>query len=324
MKNRVAVIEVGSRAVRLLVADILPSGKLDVVDTAWEETGLATAAATGAAALDAKINEISEVITRFRIRAEERRPANLAGFGTDALRRFDELQINRLRSGLKSFTVLSPKREAEFSFIAGVMGAPTAMPPDAQRLVIDQGSGSVEVTAGRILAEGPTMTAWTSYPVGTTALVTMLRDAGATDKSIPQRAIDSVREHVASIFAEARLLKLTTKPIVLGSVATKLAWMDVRPSRLAAYDPRAVHGAVIRLGHIQHVLSMAVDDLSAVREEVDPHRQGSEWETVVAGSIGLEGLLKRQRQSEFVVGSHGTRYGVVWKLGLATRAAMRA
>src|SRR2546421_8442004 len=104
--NRVAVIEIGSRAIRLLVADVAPQGKLEVVATDWEETGLAGAAAAGNVALDEKVDELADTLARFRIRADEFRPRSIAAIGTEAVRKLDRPHVDRLRAVQKDFLVL--------------------------------------------------------------------------------------------------------------------------------------------------------------------------------------------------------------------------
>jgi exopolyphosphatase/pppGpp-phosphohydrolase len=321
--NRVAVIEVGSRAVRLLVADVVSSGRLDVVATDWEETGLAGAAAAGNIAIEQKIEDISTTLTRFRTRAEEYHPKTIAAIGTDAIRKLDRAYIDRLRNVQKDFVVLSEKQEADLSFVTGVMSFPETAFQDGRSMVIDQGSGSMEVIVGRTGAEGPRLAASNSYPLGTTELVKLLRAAGATNGTIPQSAVDAVGTQVSEIFAKSKRYSITTRPIVLGSVATKVAWMDVRKNRLAPYDPRAVQGIVVRLGHLHRLISASVQDFAAMRQEIDPRRpDSSEPENIIAGSIGLQVFLERQGKTEMVVCAHGTRYGVIWKLMLAAQRAV--
>jgi hypothetical protein len=108
------------------------------------------------------------------------------------------------------------------------------------------------------------------------------------------------------------------RPILLGSAATKLAWLGVRPNVMAAYDPRAVNGSVVRLRDIAALVQVAELAPEAARRLVDPrHPESSEFETVLAGLVGIEAFLRRESKDEFTVCAHGTRYGLAWSLALA-------
>ncbi len=307
---RAAVIEVGGRAVRLLVADVVSESRLRNVFTASTEVDLVGAVDLGGAAAETAIRDVIEVIRRYRIRAEEFRPTRIAAFGTEAIRRLGPVPVEGFRTVLPSFRALSKKEEAELSFLAGVLGAVDPANRFSTFLVIDQGSGSMEVVVGSLNAEGAKISAYKSYALGTRELVKMLQAAGT---------FDQLRKSLVVRFS--RLKPFTHKvggpPVVLGSAATRLAWMSVRPDPLASYDPRQVQGRRMRLSYIDSLIQVAERYPDTARLALQPQNpNGAEFETVLAGLVALEAFLKRECKEEFIVCGDGTRYGLAWRLAL--------
>lgn len=307
---RAAVIEVGGRAVRLLVADVVLESKLRNVFTASKEVDLVGAVDIGGSAAHTAIREVSEIIRRYRIRAEELSPTRIAAFGTEAIRRLGTATIEDFRTAFPDFRTLSRKEEAELSFLAGVLGAADPTQRHLTFLVIDQGSGSMEVVVGNLTSEGAEISAYKSYKLGTRELVKMLQAAGS---------FDHFRKALNMRFSRYQPLTpgVGGHPIVLGSAATRLAWMSVRPDPLASYDPRQVQGRLMRVSYIDSLIRVAEGDPGAARLALQPQNPtGAEFETVLAGLLALEAFLKRESKDDFIVCGDGTRYGLAWKLAL--------
>ena len=307
--NRVAVIEVGSRAVRLLVADVSRESGLQVVGTDWKETGLAEGLDIGGSEAEVRLNQVNGTLGRFCVRAREFQPTRIAAFGTEAIRRVEAKGVERLREICPDFRVLSRKEEAELSFLTGVMGVPQEDGVKQDSLVIDQGSGSMEVIVGTAQATKVRVDDSRSYRLGTRELVKILQEKG----NLP-----GLRKTLVKRFAEYQPLMelLTGRPIILGSAATKIAWIKASQNSNARYDPRQVHGCVITVNEVVAFTGIAVVDPKTARQWIDPRNpESGEFETVVSGLVALEVFLKREKKEDFVVCAHGTRYGFAWKLG---------
>ncbi len=182
--HRVAVIEVGGRAVRLLVAEASLDAQLQNVLTAWKEVDLVAAVDAGGLETELKIAEATAVINDFRIKAEELRPTRIVAFGTEAIRRLGGSYLKHFREVVPDFQVLSRREEAELSFLAGVMRAQKGYCRDVASIVVDQGSGSMEVVIGTVQPNGPKIDVYRSYKLGTRELVKILHDEGNFDRSV--------------------------------------------------------------------------------------------------------------------------------------------
>jgi len=177
-------------------------------------------------------------------------------------------------------------------------------------LVVDQGSGSMEVVLGTVNSQGADVRFYKSYKLGTRELVKMLRSAGG---------FDGLRDALVKRFSEYEPLpeQPVGRPIVLGSAVTRLAWLTVDRKLFTQYDPRQVQGRLVRLSQLDILVNIAKQDPAKARRMVQPQSPyDSEFDTVMSGLIALEVFLRRERKSEFVVCCDGTRYGLAWNLAL--------
>lgn len=309
--RRVAVIEIGSRAVRLLIADIYAEGRLENVCTNWQQTGLREALHAGGTTMEESIEKLTMTLRRFRTVASDYNAEQLACFGTDAIRRIAPDKLEQLRSVCPELAILSRKEEAELSFEAAVMRS-TETTTHTGALVIDQGSGSMEVVSGSIKSSTVNILCYRSYNLGTTKLVEMLNKSGGF-----LQLREALRTQV-SHYQPFETGDISGRAIVLGSAATSLAWLTSRPDPFAQYDPRQVQGRIIPLKHIESLVSVAESHPDSIQLLIDPHHPGSsEFKTVVSGLIAIQVFLDRQKIPKFEVCGDGTRYGVAWKLARA-------
>jgi hypothetical protein len=170
----------------------------------------------------------------------------------------------------------------------------------------------MEVVVGTLEDSGPVIHDTRSYKLGTAELVPMLCSTGSTVR---------LRESLERRFSEYRPLYLAPagRPIILGSAATKLAWLEVRgPDFLRPYDPLMVHGRIMRVSYIDSLAKLADTDLDAARHLIQPNsNDGSEFQRILSGLIAIRAFLERERKNEFIVCCKGTRYGLVWRLALS-------
>jgi exopolyphosphatase/guanosine-5'-triphosphate,3'-diphosphate pyrophosphatase len=302
----VGIVEIGSRAIRLLVAEIAANGRLTTVTSDWRETGLASAQSAGGEVLDQKVDVVADVVNAFQRESQVRQVQRMCIFATEAVRRMSKEHTDILRQRIPGLEVIDRKTEACCSLL-GALTPFEAPLPMGESFIIDQGAGSMELAVGHISARGVELSAYNSYRLGTQELV---EDLNACRKDF-QRFITGLQNKVRNL----KLLAVDPKlsPIILGSAATKMAWIRIRRNPSDRYDPARVHGQVIETQSIDKLADLALRAPEKVRPIIDPSKPDSpEFETVMTGLIALSLFLKRLGKAEFKVSAYGPRYGVVW------------
>jgi exopolyphosphatase/guanosine-5'-triphosphate,3'-diphosphate pyrophosphatase len=304
--QRVATIEIGSRAIRLLVAEITDTGKLIVLNSDWRETALAAALAAGGTTLDGKVNEIVQIARAFQEKSRSFQVRRICVFATEAVRQMSPANLGVLRDGIPHLEVIDRKTEACCALLGAV--SPFERPQRSEdSFVIDQGSGSMELAVGRIEDSGVHLLTYKSYRLGTQELVEDLKECGNDIKKLRSKLTTKVKS--------LKLLGVDVQPqpIILGSAATKIGWMMARKNGSERYDPARVHGRIVDLSVLDKLVEMAIAAPDAIRGAIDPSNpKSSEFETVISGLVAISVFLKELGKMDFKVSAYGPRYGVVW------------
>ena len=104
--KRTGIVEIGSRAIRMLVAEISPNGHLTTITANWRETGLAVAQSIGGDTLDQKVEEVIEVANMFLKESQNHQANRICIFATEAVRRMSEKHIGILRERIPGLEVI--------------------------------------------------------------------------------------------------------------------------------------------------------------------------------------------------------------------------
>jgi exopolyphosphatase/guanosine-5'-triphosphate,3'-diphosphate pyrophosphatase len=163
---RLAVLDVGSNTVHLVVVDGQPDGTFGPVAREREALRLAEAAFPAMLLPDQAVERLTATVARMRVRADELHADALVGFATSAIREarngIDALGRVREATGV-AIGVLPGVEEARLTYLAARRW--TAF--SARRLlVVDIGGGSLEVAAGD--SDRPELAE--SLPLGATRL----------------------------------------------------------------------------------------------------------------------------------------------------------
>lgn len=302
----IGIVEIGSRAIRLLVAEISATGRLTILTSDWRETGLAMAKSIGGGTLDQKVDEVIEVVNSFLKEIRLHNTKRICVFATEAVRQLSDEHISILKERIPGLEVIDRKTEARCSMLGAI--SPFELPkPTADSFVIDQGAGSMELAVGKITQSGVELAAYKSYRLGTQELV---EDFNECHKDFSKYFV-KLQNKIKSL----KLIDVSSNllPIVLGSAATKMAWIKVRRNLSDRYEPGKVHGQIIDLRSVDKLATMAINDAETVRRIIDPKSPTSlEFETVMTGIIAISAFLKQLGKTEFKVSAYGPRYGIVW------------
>lgn len=311
MSVRIAVLDIGSHSVQLLVAEIGDGGwrELAAVERITRlAEGLSAGGPLDPRSCDRTFEAISELAGRSRQLGAE----HLWAVGTRAFRGATDgpAFATRLARVIgEPVEILSADREAELGFEGAVSGLGLAAGPV---LSVDIGGGSTEIVFGR---DGRPVD-HISLPLGSVVLTERYLERDPA----PAKDVATLRAAIFDALSESALIGRrlgaggTEGPFVgSGGTLTTLAAMA---ARLDSYRADIVHGSSLT----RRVVRAQCADLAArsiVERTSIPGLAPERAATILAGAIVADVLMTRAGYDTLVVSDHGLRHGVLRQRGLA-------
>lgn len=293
-----AVIDVGSNSVRLLIARPLAGGHLDILDDARATLRLARVVDAHGEIPPDVLKQTLAAIGDFVRLAEYAGAESIRAVGTAALRDAANAEVLakelRARWGIK-FEVLSGDAEARHASMGAVFGLPVA-----DGLVLDLGGGSLLIA--RIEDRTPVAT-W-SFPFGTLRLT----DRFLTSDPPDEDAMSALRRHVRRELRAAGVPRLGKGEVLVGTGGTvrNLANVSRRRQR---YPISRLHGHSItirRLHRLTRLLAgMSLKERRGVRG-LNADRAG----IIAAGALAVDAVAGHTRTDAVLVAGQGMREGI--------------
>jgi hypothetical protein len=311
----VGVVEIGSRATRLLVARVA-ADRIEPELTRVEATELMECVQRGEADAREELARIAAIAASFRRQAVDAGAERTYVFATESVRQIEHTPLF-LRSPLATEIdeILDQRGEALCSLVACVVGLGSTRLSAKSVLLIDQGAGSMELALGRC---GPPVELldFISVPLGGNALLQMFRSNGCSNAKLNAQVLPVLK---ACKLPEGKIDQV----IIQGTAATKFAWMMERNNPRERYDPRRVHGKRVTTEHLRQLFSMT--ERYTGRQWIEFHNfvnpgepNGDGGVRLASGIIPLLRLLETFKLDEFVVSAYGTRHGMACRLAEST------
>jgi exopolyphosphatase / guanosine-5'-triphosphate,3'-diphosphate pyrophosphatase len=251
---RAAGIDVGSNAMRLVVAELRPPGAWTVLAArrVAVRLGASVFAPGGGALADDVMDHALDALHSFRLRMTELEVTAYRAAATSAVREASNGAAFRERVLAETGLVLETITAAEEARLVWLAVASRMDVADRRWLLVDLGGGSVEVAA----AEGERIAASESYAMGTVRLLNAL-DADALP---PEQFRRVAREHIEAVTARLGVDASAASGIIAtGGNAEELARLasahvDARGvARLALRDLRGIIDDLARLSPEQRI-----------------------------------------------------------------------
>ncbi len=296
MRERVALVDLGSSAVRFALAHVIPGRSFRVVQESRAHTRLA-AGGRGALAPAAMRATVAAATRRFLARVDDGRPPRVVAIATSAVR--DARNAWRLVDALRDAAgieveVLGWEEEARLGAVAALSSLPLG-----EALVADLGGGSLQLTQVR---DGE-ITPLASLPLGT---VRTTRAFVRHDPPWPGE-IRTLRREAAAQVAGALPPGTPARLVGLGGTLRTLARIHLAAARRRR---ASVHG---------YVLGRA--DLTALRERLQvlplprrrrvPGLKSRRADIIVAGALVLEEVMLAGGFGAITVCERGVRHGLL-------------
>ena len=312
--SRVAAVDCGTNSLRLLVADVGPTGAPVEVLRRMEVVRLGQGVdATGLLAPDA-IERTRVVLAQYAEQARELGAERVRMVATSASR--DAANRSEFEDMVQATLgqlpdVVPGSEEAELSFAGSTGSLATAAAahgdpaPSAPYLVVDIGGGSTEF----VLGDDDGVRAARSVDIGCVRLTERhLRSDPPTADQI-QRAEADVRAALVEVVAAVPVAQAATVVGLAGSVTTVAALALALP----AYDPVAIHGARIPVGAVRSVTAGLLTATRARRAAL-PVMHPGRVDVIGAGALVLRVVMDALAIDQVVVSEHDILDGIALSL----------
>jgi exopolyphosphatase/guanosine-5'-triphosphate,3'-diphosphate pyrophosphatase len=274
---RVAVIDIGTNAVRYLLAERKGDEWVDV-EVGGSITGLGRGLAERGELAPIAIEATIGAVSAFMRRLKSLDAKMFILLATEAVRSASnsDMFIERLEktAGVK-LRILSADEEARLAFIGATSGLKLRFHKDALFAVADVGGGSTEVSIGKL--QQPER--WLSVPVGSRRLTEQF----LTDDPPTSKQMETCRNFaIEQLQPAAQMLREAAVLVLTGGTAAQLGVFRLN---LQTFDASRIHGLPIRPEAIKEWLERLSKIPASERRQVP----GMEWgrETVIIAGLLL-------------------------------------
>jgi exopolyphosphatase / guanosine-5'-triphosphate,3'-diphosphate pyrophosphatase len=296
--QRVAVIDVGSNSTRLLVADV--DGGVSVVERQSRVTRLGRGVDLSGQLSDEAIEAACDAIADYVEICRELEAEQVTAIATSAVRDASngEAFVAELRERFAlSARVLDGEEEARLTY----RGATAEHPPRLPTLVIDIGGGSTEMIVGA----GTEIAFHTSLQAG------VVRHTERHISGDPPAAVEleALADDIRTLIEEALAGHTEahgSAGIAVAGTPTSLSAVELG---LEPYDPARVHGHVLSLETIQHLLSRFASAPLAERVAI-PGLHPDRAPTIIAGCVILIEAMRAFGLDRIQASEHDILYGM--------------
>ena len=294
----IAVIDVGSNSLRMMIARQRSDGYLEVIAEPRATVRLARAVDAAGSLSPEAIDRALTVLDDFMGLAARRRVARVCAVGTAALR--DAGNAGDLEAAIRArwgieMEVLDGPTEGRRAALGAIYGLPVE-----HGLVVDLGGGSLQIARFRDRAIRET---W-SFPLGTLRLT----DRFLSSDPPSDEDLEALRLHVRAEFVSAGVPRLARDEVLVGTGGTvrNLAAVSRRGRR---YPIVRVHGYTLTRRRLRRVRDRLAGLAPAQRRQA-PGLNSDRSDIIVAGASGVLAAAEHVRARSVLVSGQGLREGV--------------
>ncbi len=300
---RHGAIDIGSNAVLLLVME--NDGRLrEILDTSTI-TRLGEGVIRTHRLSAAAVERTTAVLEKYRAILDQNGVASARCFGTSAVREADNraefIAMVQERTGL-SIEVFSEYQEAYYTYLS--VRSDPAIPGD-KLMIIDIGGGSTEIIRGT----REVFTRYVSLPVGTVKLTELFIAHDPPLSGELKRLVAHVHDRLRHEQKESH----ATLVGMAGTMTTLAAMVLGIP-----FDKERIHGMKISAGLLDDWIGRLAGMTIAERRALPGMEPGRE-DLLLQGMLLMREIMCFFDAPEFVVSTHGARYGVIYEALNMTR-----
>ncbi len=308
----IALVEIGTRAIRLLVVAADEKSGFQIVATGVEDSPL-SAAPVPYVGVAKSARELRSTIDKLLRSASHHVVDEVLVFGTHSVRKLGDVAVQELLNNVPNLRVLSAVEEARACHASACLVANLIGVHASTIISGDIGHGSFELCVGGMPTPG-ICDQFLVTEFGSQRLLELYLNGGVAE----------VERGVAGAFAKEPFAHVPRQGALLffsGSPATKFAWLMYRSSICdnigIPYDMQKVQGAVFtqdvvveNLAVLDRLRTKNRDKAAQLVSPANP--QSHEVEVLIAGLQVIRSTMERTHQGRFLVNAFGARHGVAW------------
>jgi exopolyphosphatase/pppGpp-phosphohydrolase len=314
MTKRYAVIEIGTRGLRLLVADASPSGIEQVIYSTGDRSELGRDQTAKGTIVAHSIARTKAIVADYLNLAKQHKAEEILAFSTEIVRTAkNRAKFVRELGSIVKVQVLTREEEALYSLVASLNAFRHKLGRDETALVIDQGGGSTELSCGSVRSDGAViLLGYDSLPIGTVGLTRLLSESETV-----KNGYERVREIVkTAVYRHMKFAALSKKPPAvvfgLGSAITMLAEFQNPKNDREKKSLWRLHGQFISTESLQKSVEKTGSQLEKMGEKSNTSVDAdSDWATLVSGVVTYKYILEKYEARGIIVSRYGLRYGVL-------------
>lgn len=299
---RLAVIDLGTNTVRLLVAELRPGGGWSPLHAEQRVTRLGEGLRTTGALGDAAMTRTAAAVADYVARARADGASSVRVVGTSAVRDAQNGRAFAERLTRETGTrvdVISGDEEARLT----LRGLGRGLTLSGAIVAFDIGGGSTEY----VLARDATLVAAVSLVLGVVPLAERFPFPDRLDPTRYVTMLHGIQEQLArelpATIADARIDAL----VGTAGTVTTLAALDLG---LARYDPERVHGHRLTRTAVDRLLAR-LGALTVTERGVLPCLEPGRADLIIPGTAIVVATMERLGVDALVVSEYGLREGIM-------------
>jgi exopolyphosphatase/guanosine-5'-triphosphate,3'-diphosphate pyrophosphatase len=292
--TRVGAVDIGTNSVRLLVADVVGTGRdasLQIVDRRMRITRLGQGVDRTRALAPEAIDRTLAVLREYRTVLDDlgvlRVRATATSAARDSTNRDDFFDAARDQAGIEP-ELLTGEEEAALSFL----GATADLAASAPYLVVDIGGGSTEFVLGTDAPEGVI-----SVDVGCVRITEQLLGSDPPAPEELSNAVAVVRDHLADVERAVPGARDAATLVGLAGTVTTVAAVELG---LAEYDRDKLHHFRLTRSAAEDVFRTLATETAAARAH-NPGLEPGRVDVIVGGAIVLVTVMRTLGFDELLV-----------------------
>lgn len=300
---RLAVIDLGTNTVRLLIADVRAHGAWTTVHTEQQVTRVGEGLRLTGELREPPMARTCAAVASYVTRSRAAGASTVRIVATSAVREArngDAFAARIARETGERVDVISGEEEARLT----LRGLRRGLPIDVTDLVaFDIGGGSTEY----VLARGGALRHAVSLRLGVVPLAERFAFPGTLDDARYATLLAEIRAQLATELPAAIMPASIDVLVGTAGTVTTLSALDLE---LAVYDPERVHGHRLTRAAVDRLLARLAG-LTQEQRAVLPCLEPGRADLIIPGTAIVIATMERFRVEELIVSEYGLREGIM-------------